>query len=204
MTSLFVIVTILMGRWGAQTVAAHQIALNYGSMMFMVPLGMSVALTTHIGQALGAREFHKMEVISISGMFMAMCFMFLSANIIILFDQEIPHLYTNEPELIQAATTFILWAAIFQPVDGMQVIFQGALRGMQDTLIPFINCLVSYVFVGFPVGYYVCWEMEVGPEGLWTGMTSGLFCSCILNGARLYFRLRPYRIKTSKDVEMMP
>lgn len=181
---LFAAVSILMGTRGAEITAAHQIALNFASTMFMVPLALSSATTIRIGHALGAAKTHAARFSGIAGIVMAGVFMAASATFLLVFRDAVVNLYTNDPAVQEIAISLLLMAAIFQVADGVQIGAAGALRGYKDTRAPMAINMVAYWLLAFPVAYLsaVVW---VSPASyIWGGFVLGLTVAAVLLSVR--------------------
>ena len=177
---LFVAAALMMGAMGATIASGHQIALNYASFMFMVPLAISSATTIHVGHTLGRGDVAGARAAGALGIVICAMVMFVSAIAILLFNDQIAALYTRDASVRELAATLLLMAALFQLSDGVQVGAAGALRGFKDTTIPMALCVVSYWCVGFTLAYVLGVQRAGGPVQVWTGLTVGLTVSAIL------------------------
>jgi MATE family multidrug resistance protein len=184
---LFVAAALMMGAMGATIASGHQIALNYASFMFMVPLAISSATTIHVGHTLGRGDIAGARAAGALGIAMCAVVMLVSAIGILLFDHQIAALYTKDPAVRELAASLLLMAALFQLSDGVQVGAAGALRGFKDTAIPMALCVVSYWFVGFTLAYTLGVQQGGGPVHVWIGLTVGLTVSAILLVSRYLF-----------------
>ncbi len=193
---LFSAVALLMGTLGGSIVAAHQIAINYASMMFMIPLAMHSATTIHVGHALGSGDRELGRFRGIVGIGLCTSVMIVSAVIMLLFKHNIVHFYTRDIAVHEIAVSLILMAAIFQVSDGLQVGAAGALRGFKDTKIPMILNIFSYWVIGFPLAYYLGIVADRGPASVWIGLIVGLtVCAALLGGRFLAIsRVLPSKI----------
>lgn len=177
---LFVTAALIMGSMGAITAAAHQIALNYASFMFMVPLAISSATTIHVGHTLGRSDPARARSVGLLGTTMCAIVMFISALGIVVLNDRIAALYTSDPPVRELAATLLLMAGLFQLSDGIQVGAAGALRGFKDTAVPLLLCVVSYWVVGFTLAYYFGVVKQGGPIFVWIGLIVGLTLSAVL------------------------
>lgn len=191
--TMFAIVSLLMGTIGMNAVAGHQVAINFAAMAFMVPLGLSTAITTRVGQAVGAGSIAEARKRGFLGIGMSVAFMSVMALIMFLLPNAIAGIYTDDPEVIDVAVSLLYMAAIFQISDGLQVSGFGALRGLKETKIPMYVNLVSYWIVGLPLGYYLGIIRGLGPQGLWMGLIAGLSLAGILHNARFNFMTKGKR-----------
>ena len=170
---LFATAALLLGAMGATIASAHQIALNYASFMFMVPLAISSATTIHVGHTLGRGDVRGARAAGALGIAMCAAVMFVSAVAILLFNDHIATIYTRDAAVRELAATLLLMAALFQLSDGVQVGAAGALRGFKDTAVPMALCIVSYWLVGFTLAYGLGVARGGGPVHVWIGSRSG-------------------------------
>jgi multidrug resistance protein, MATE family len=177
---LFVAAALLMGVMGAVTAGAHQIALNYAALMFMVPLAASSATTIHAGHLLGRGEVAAARHAGFVGIGVCAGIMLVSACAILLLNDQIAAMYTRDAEVRDLAATLLLVAALFQVSDGVQVGAAGALRGFKDTAVPMTICVFSYWAIGFCLAYVLGIQQGRGPIYVWLGLTAGLTVSAIL------------------------
>ncbi|MGH8863225.1 MAG: MATE family efflux transporter [Burkholderiales bacterium] len=188
--ALFGSVALLMGALGTRVVAAHQIAINYAALMFMVPLGISVALTVRIGHALGAGEGARTRFIGAVGYALCVAFALVSAAVMLLFPAQIVKLYTADNAVSIIAAGLLGVAAIFQVSDSLQIAAAGALRGLQDTHVPMLINAMSYWGIGFPLAWLFGITLNHGPRGVWAGLVLALTVAAMLLLARFYWLTR--------------
>jgi multidrug resistance protein, MATE family len=184
---LFVCAALMIGGMGATLTAGHQIALNYASFMFMVPLAISSATTIHVGHTLGRGDQERGRSAGLLGIGMCASVMAMSAIGIVVFNDGIANLYTRDPAVREIAAGLLLMAAIFQLSDGVQVGAAGALRGFKDTAIPMTMCIFSYWVVGFPLAYVFGVRQGGGPLYVWIGFIAGLTVSAVLLVSRYLY-----------------
>lgn len=173
-SSLFAAAALMLGTLGAVIVAGHQIALNWAAFMFMVPLGLGLAATIRVGHALGAGDEAAARFRGWVGIASAVGFMACSALAMFVFREQIVGLYTNDPAVAAVAFSLLLWAAIFQLADGAQASAASVLRGYKDTQVPAAITVVSYWGVGLPLCWWLGLTLELGPTGVWVGLTAAL------------------------------
>ncbi|HZJ94826.1 MAG TPA: MATE family efflux transporter [Thiopseudomonas sp.] len=188
--SLFSVIALLIGGLGANVVAGHQVALNFSSLVFMVPYSLAMATTVRVGQALGAERPRDARFSAGVAMATGLLCACVSASYMFLLREQIARIYTPDTAVLAVATSLIVYAAIFQFSDAIQVTAAGALRGFQDTRITMLITLFSYWGVGLPIGYILGLTDKLGaaqgPAGLWQGLIVGLSCAAILLGIRLH------------------
>lgn len=177
---LFAAISLLMGTLGVTIAAAHQIAVNFASTMFMVPLALSSAITVRVGHELGkgdpvAARFSGKVGIIFCGLFMA-----CAAVMMLSFRDAVVQIYTNDAEVQAIAFSLLLMAAFFQVADGVQIGAAGALRGYKDTRVPMWMNTFSFWVLGFPAAYLAAKVFELEPRYIWTGFVLGLTVSALL------------------------
>ncbi len=186
-TSIFSAVTLLMSHaYSTATVSAHQIALNFTSMLYMIPLSISFGATIVVGQMAGAGRWKDAKQYSFLALSFALGFSLISIAILLSFRYQIAGLYTTDAELIALAGQFMVFSAFFQLSDAILAPMQGALRGYKDVNVTFIMAIVSFWFIGLPVGYLTATYTTLGPFGYWIGLITGLSIGAIA----LFVRLR--------------
>lgn len=188
--SIFAIISLLIARFGPEIVAAHQIALNFTSLLFMIPLSLSMALSIRVGFSIGRKEPARLKRVVQTGIVLAIVCACLTGMCIVTFADAIVLLYTRELLVREIAVHLLFFAALFQLSDAVQVNCAGALRGCKDTKVPMLLIVFAYWGIGLPVGYGLgilgFGPMEPGAEGFWVGLICGLTVSAILLGRRLH------------------
>ena len=171
---LFSAITILMGTRGTDIAAAHQIAINFASTTFMIPLSLSGATTVLVGQLIGAGKLREAKYSGWLGIFFCTGFMIISATFLLLFRGPIVSLYTQDINVMNIATSLLLIAAIFQIADGIQIGAAGALRGYKDTALPMVVNLFAFWVVGFPLAYLAAITYLAPRSYIWAALVLAL------------------------------
>ena len=180
------------GIIGINFQAANQIALNLSSLTFMVALGLSVAATIRVGNQKGLNDYKNLKRIAISIFLITILIELVFALIFIFFSDLLPWLYLDNngsPDVLETVTLasqLLIVVALFQIFDGVQIVAQGALRGIQDVKIPSIICFLSYVVFGIPIMIYLGLYTELKATGVWIGFLIGLLIASILLSIRFF------------------
>lgn len=182
---LFAGTAFLMGTLGTAELAANQIAINTASVTFMMAVGIGLATTTRVGQAMGRGEPEVAKRAGYLGMFLGMLLMGTLGLLFLIFPRPIVGLYIdlNDPEnakTIALSIQLLAIAALFQVFDALQVTAGGAMRGIKQTVAPMFLGLIGYWGVGLTSGYFLCFAKGWGAAGLWYGETLGLATTGIL------------------------
>ena len=170
----FAAATALAGRLAPVALAAHQIAINYAALTFMVPLGISSAGATRVGHAVGRRDPAGASRAGWTALLFAVLFMTSAALVFLSIPELLLRAFTSDRGVLDVGVTLLFVAAIFQLFDGVQGVATGALRGLGDTRTPMLWNLAGHWFIGLPLGYALCFHLGLGVIGLWWGLSLGL------------------------------
>lgn len=181
---------LIMGRFGPTSMAAHQIAITCAATAFMIPLGLSMALSVRMGEAWGANQPERLRPIAVSGWVLGTVFSMLAAVLFLIFGEELAGLFIEAPEVIQLTAALLVIVGIFQIFDSLQVASVAMLRGLHDARVPALMAFVSYWLVGLPVAAFLALKLELGAVGVWWGLAAGLVVACFTLGPRLWRRTR--------------
>lgn len=176
--SIFSVVTLLMGvLFDTNTIASHQIALSFSSLIFMIPLSISMALTIVVGFSVGGGKMKAARQYSLLGVGGGVGFMALCSVVLYFCREGIASLYNNDPAVVSMAAQFLIFAIFYQISDAAQAALLGVLRGYKDVRKPFLIAFVSYWIIGIPSGYLLSVYTGLGPYGFWVGIIIGLTCA---------------------------
>ncbi|WP_323981275.1 MATE family efflux transporter [Aeromonas media] len=189
--TLFTVVALMLAPFGAETVASHQIALNFSSLVFMLPLSIGVGVTIRVGHSIGEGQPEQARVAARTGLMLGMAVAAGTAALTVLLREPIAGIYTDDIQVITLAATLLFFAAIYQISDSVQVVAAAALRGYKDTQAIFYITIIAYWGMGLPTGMILGltdWVVpRMGPQGFWVGFIVGLTGAALMLGARLRF-----------------
>ncbi len=180
----FIAVTLMMSSISISAVAAHQIAMNYTSVIYMIPMALAAAISVRVGHATGEGKLSEAHLRGICGILVCLAVMTFSALFLLVFNRQIAQQYSTDQNIVTLAASMLLIAAAFQLSDGLQVACSGALRGFKDTRLPFLICLASYWLIGFPLAWRAVYESNAAPQQVWWGFAVGLTVAAMLMIAR--------------------
>lgn len=182
---------IMMGWLGTAPLAAHQVALACASSAFMFPLGLSIATSMRISKAVGAGQQDALRAIGFGSLGLAVVCMAGFALLFAFGGTIIAGGFTHDREVVALAAKLLVVAAIFQLLDGAQVVSSGALRGVRDVRIPTLITFIAYWVVALPGGWLLAFRLGAGPVGVWTGLAAGLGFAAVLLGWRFHHKTLP-------------
>ena len=191
--SLFAASTFMMGWLGEVPLAAHGIVLTVSGVTFMVHLGLSNVATIRTGTAFGRGDRTHMQRGAIAVSLLSLGFALGTIVAFLVIPEPILALFLDgddpaRPEVMATGVVLLALAALFQLVDGAQVVALGLLRGVQDTTIPMVVAVLSYWAVGLTVSYLLGFPAGMGATGIWLGLVCGLACAGILLMLRFWIR----------------
>jgi MATE family multidrug resistance protein len=177
-------ITLEVGAWNAATLSAgwlspialatHQIAINYASVTYMVPLGVSAAAAVSVGHAVGAGDKARARRAGWLSLGLGTAFMILAGVVFLVVPKPLIELYTHDPAVLAVGPSLLWIAAAFQIFDGVQTVCTGALRGLGETRAPMIANFIGYWILGLPLGLILCFVLKWGIYGMWIGLTLAL------------------------------
>lgn len=201
-STLLAVVALLVAPLGSTVVAAHQVALNFSSLVFMFPMSIGAAVSIRVGHKLGEQDTKGAAIAANVGLMTGLATACITALLTVLFREQIALLYTENQVVVALAMQLLLFAAIYQCMDAVQVVAAGSLRGYKDMTAIFHRTFISYWVLGLPTGYILGmtnWltEQPLGAKGFWLGFIIGLSAAALMLGQRLYWLQ-----KQSDDVQL--
>ncbi|MDH4610140.1 NorM family multidrug efflux MATE transporter [Pseudomonas sp. BN102] len=196
-SGLFAFAALCMGALGSTQLAAHQIAIQSVYVAFMVPVGISYAVTFRIGQHYGAgrleeaRRAGRLGIGFGAGCMLAFAVLFWVAPELVV-GLFLDHQAEEFRDIVQLAVSLLAVAAWFELFDGTQTIAMGAIRGLKDAKTTFLVGLACYWLVGAPAAWLLAFPLGWGAEGVWWGLALGLACAAL--GLTLGFEWKTARL----------
>jgi MATE family multidrug resistance protein len=183
--TMFIAAVFLMGLIGEAALAAHAIAIQLASLTFMVPLGIAQAATVRVGRAYGAQDREGVRRAGWTAFWLAVVFMAAMSLTMILASRMLISAFVDVSDaknatVVALATSFLMFAALFQIADGAQAVGSGMLRGLHDTRTPMLFALGGYWGIGLPLGVVLAFPLGLGGVGIWVGLATGLAVVAIL------------------------
>jgi len=177
-------ITLEVGAWNTATfcasfltpiaLATHQIAINYASLSYMIPLGISSAAAVSVGHAVGAGDKARARRAGWLAMGLATSCMILAGLAFFIAPKPLIELFTHDPAVLAVGPSLLWIASAFQIFDGVQIVCIGGLRGLGKTRAPMIANLIGYWVLGLPLGLFLCFVLKWGIYGMWLGLTLAL------------------------------
>lgn len=194
-SGMFLSAVIMMGYFGVDALAAHQIAIQCASVAYAIPFALAMATALKVGHAMGAKNIEQAQRWAFLGIAIGIILSFFVAAIFIFLPDKLVNLFLSGHEyhyqiIRELAVSFLTIAAIFQCLDSVQGIAIGALRGLKDTFIPMLISLCCFWMIGIGGAYYLAFHLHLKASGIWYGLTLGLSSTGIILSLRLVKKLR--------------
>ena len=186
--SLFSLGALVISPLGELATASHQVALSVTSQLFMIPISVAMALTIMISNRFGEKNLLSLRQVQATGLVWAILIALTCMLGIWLFRPQLAAAFSDDPEVIAQSMHLLIFALAYQLFDGWQVNVAGILRGMQDTTVPMWVTLFCYWVVALPMGIYLVRFTDVGAQGFWMALITGLFLASILLTIRLRYQ----------------
>ncbi|WLP95667.1 MATE family efflux transporter [Psychrobacter sp. M13] len=186
--SLFSLGAIIISPLGEIATASHQVALSVTGQLFMIPISVAMALTIMVSNRYGEKNLVALKQVQATGLIWTILIAIVCMLGIWLFRPQVAAAFTDNIEVRAQAMHLLIFALAYQLFDGWQVNIAGILRGMQDTTVPMWVTLFCYWIVALPLGIYLVRYTNVGAQGFWMALITGLFLASILLTLRLRFQ----------------
>ncbi len=191
---LFSITTLLLGQFGAETVASHNIAMNINGLLFMPAMALGMAATIRIGHRIGAGELLEARSTAAISIIITLLVALAGSLLVLVARHALVGFYTSEDSVASLSASLLLIVVFFLMFDATQATAAGALRGYKDTQVPMYIALFSYWGIGLPVecvlGFGLLGAPAMGVYGFWVGLAIGVGAAAVLLGGRLYLTSR--------------
>lgn len=197
----FCSVTLFVGKFAEVQTAANNLALNIGSLAFMIPLSISAAVSVKVGHAFGEKNLDAVSIYSQASLLASFIFTFCMGVVFFIFPDPIMRLYTEDVAVLDWAKKLLFWIACFQLFDGAQVTIAGILRGLSITKETSLSIFTGYWLIGIPLGYYLAFYSGLEAQGFWVGLAISLAIVAGLLGIILYGKmvsLRKFSLSNAK------
>lgn len=178
----FCSVTLFIGKFAEIQTAANNIALNYASLVFMIPMSIASAVGVKVGHAYGEKNVHNIRTFAIVSIFTAIAFTALMGIVTFTIPETILTAYSMDEEVLHWGRKLLFWVACFQIFDGAQVTLAGILRGLSLTRISSIGIFIGYWIIGIPLGYFLGFHRGLEAQGFWMGLALSLALVAIMLG----------------------
>ncbi len=171
---IFGVATVIAAHMGKVPGAAHTVALTLCSFTFSVAVGIGSATSVRVGHAVGAKDLALARRRGFLGLGVGLAVMGAFGVVLVALPSQIAGLLTSSEAIVEVAAPLLVIAAIFQLSDGTQAIGAGALRGLGDTRATLVGNIIGHYGIGLGISLALGFGADMGPAGLWWGLSAGL------------------------------
>lgn len=175
----FSFAAVMVGWLGGYQLAAHQIAQNLSSLTFMIALGIGSAATIRVSHQYGQGNYYGVRMAGKAAVHMSVLLMGTCGIIFIIFNKQIPLIYTNDPQVAGIAWKLIIVMSLYQIFDAIQMASVNALKGLKDITKPLIISGISYYLICLPAAYLLGFVAGLDAVGVWIGLLMGLVFAAV-------------------------
>ena len=189
--SAYALTGLMLGLFGPAALAANQVVHSIAAILYMVPLGMTVAVSIRVGQAVGAKQQARLRAIGVGATGAVVAWMVFVVVVLLLMRETIAGALTDDTEVLALALALFLATAFMQLADGLQSTAMGALRGMLDVRMPTLITIGVYWLIALPTAYVFGFVFDFGPSGVWLGYGVGIFIAALALQIRFWRKTAP-------------
>lgn len=154
--------------FGTPTIAAYSIAMRIDSFAVMPAMNFSAAISTFVGQNIGANKFERIGKGLKSTLLMINSISLTVTIFAVIFAGPLFSLFTDSKEVVEIGKQYIYIVTPFYIIFSTMFILNGVLRGAGDTLIPMIITLLALWAIRLPTSWLL--SDEIGANGIWWGI----------------------------------
>ena len=191
---IFSLVGLLMAKFPSMTIASHQSAMNFSTLMYAFPASISNTMAIIVSYEIGAGRPDVVRQYCRIGRWTAFGFAFFTLTFLYFYRYQVAGFYGTDPEFIHQTAIFMTYSLLFQIADTVAAPIQGILRGYKDTTVPFLLGVFSYWCVSIPLGIFLDHVTNLGPYAYWIGLISSIVVSGICYQLRLWQIQKKYQV----------
>ena len=184
----FTLMAVFIARLGVVASASHQIAASMAAVLYMMPLSLAIACSARVSFWLGANRSEDAKRVVLLGIKLAVIISIALAAILLIARDTISSYYSNNPVIVSAASSLLIWVAAYHLADSIQAVCAFLLRCYGVTLAPLM--IYSILLWGFGLygGYKLAYDGLLGaaampsPDTFWlaSSLALGLVAVCFL------------------------
>lgn len=173
-TVVFSTLSLMVSRFDTTIIASHQAALNFSGFLYSLPISVANTATIIVAYHVGAKNYKLAKSYMALSVALGVISSGVAGLIVLLFDTQIPYLYSTDSGVIDLTAHLLIFAIGFALCDSFASALAGVLRGYKKVVPICLAMFVGYYIVGIPVAYYLVFTKGVGIDGLWIGWIIGL------------------------------
>ncbi|XP_073653457.1 multidrug and toxin extrusion protein 2 isoform X8 [Tursiops truncatus] len=172
--------SFLMGRLSVLDLSAQAIIYEVATVVYMIPMGLSIAVCFRVGTALGAADTVQAKRSAVSGTLCTVGTSLVVGTLLSLLRSKLGHIFTNDEEVVALVSKVLPLYVVFHLFEAVCCLYGGVLRGTGRQAFGAVVNAVTYYVIGLPLGVVLTFVVGLGITGLWLGM---LACVCLAAAA---------------------
>ncbi|XP_062363117.1 multidrug and toxin extrusion protein 2-like [Cinclus cinclus] len=195
----FEIGSFLAGLISVVELGAQSVIYELACVAYMVPLGISVAASVRVGNALGAGNVEQAKTSCITALLCTGVFAVVVAALLGSLRDVVGYIFTSDTEIVSLVSKVMLIFGPFHLLDATAATCGGVLRGTGRQKLGAIANAVGYYTIGFPIGISLMFAAKMGVLGLWVGM---IVCISVQAFSFLAFVIRMDWRKAAEEAQV--
>jgi putative MATE family efflux protein len=182
----------IVNQFGTNTIAGFSVASRLDSLAMIPAMSFSQALSTFVGQNIGANKAERIKAGLIATVKMSGLVTVVITVFIVLAGQTMMSIFTNDREVIRIGSQYLTIVSSFYILFTLMFIYNGVMRGAGATLIPMFATILSLWLVRLPLAWYL--SGKIGESGIWWAIPVGWAIGLLLSFA--YYKSGRWKLKT--------
>jgi len=158
----------IVNMFGTPTIAAYSIAMRIDMFVAMPAMNFSAALSTFVGQNIGANKFERIGRGLNSTLGMSSIISVVVTILAMFFAEPLMYLFTNDAEVVEIGKQYLYVVSGFYIIFSTMFVLNGVLRGAGDTVFPMIITILALWVIRIPASYFL--SLKMGYMGIWWGI----------------------------------
>jgi MATE family multidrug resistance protein len=179
-TAAFSIAAVMCGMLGKIPLAAYQIIIITGTLGFCIYYSIGAAVSVRVANAKGREDNGAMRRSAWAGYHILLIIMCMSSLTFVLFGKQIMSIFTDDAAVLTCAVSLIPPLVLYQLGDATQINFASALRGTANVTPMLWIAFFSYMIIGVPATYALCFPAGMGIYGIVLSFSVSLFTAAAL------------------------
>lgn len=182
----------IVNTFGTDVIAGYSVASRLDMLALVPAMSFSQALSTFVGQNIGANKMERIKAGLISTIKMSGVVTIITTLIIVIFGHFLMDLFTDDSEVIRLGDQYLTIVSSFYLFFNLMFIYGGVMRGAGDTLIPMFLSLFSLWIIRIPLAWFM--SKKIGAPGIWWAIPAGWLIGLVLS--YLYYKSGRWKTKT--------
>ncbi|MCV9928559.1 MATE family efflux transporter [Flavobacterium sp. LS1R49] len=174
-------ITFLIVHFGTVTVASYGAGSNLVQLILIPALGLSMAISTLVGQNIGAGNMVRAGKIAKLGALVGFVSLTILGIIAYIFAPELIAFFVpNDAAVIEGGTIYLRIGCLSWGFLGLQLCLTGVLRATGNTTLPMVLTLVSQWVLQFPLAYILSHHTTLGKIGIWIAFPASTIITALI------------------------